>query len=96
MKIVNHRCEDSAVLHSIDHGAVIQLCEAVHNKHEADDYFIITEVCGSYRPHRTRTNKIKEYASPAVAVTNLRTGALAYLDPERQAITIDCSLELAC
>ena len=92
MRITIHKCSNSIHLRDAIHGDVVQFCGALHNKHEHDDYFIVNEVCSTYRPERHL--KRRSYASAAIALTNLRTGSLAYLDPDREIIAIDCELQL--
>jgi len=92
MKITIHKCADSIKLDTVPEGEVVQLCGAVHNKHESDDYFIVNEVCGTYKPKSFASQR--KYNGDAIPVTNLRTGSLAYLDPDREIIAIDCALTL--
>ena len=68
-------------------GTPVRFRRAFHDKHKQDDVFIVNAVCSSYRPDDYKyTGKI--------AVTNLRTGDLAYVCPDRECTTIQAIVRL--
>lgn len=58
---------------------------AFHDKHDPDDPFIVNAVCSSYRPDKP------QYRGK-IAVTNLRTGELAYVDNDRPCERLDAEV----
>jgi len=80
MKIVNGPCCGGKELHSIKEGQTLRFANNLAQKHEPDDVFIRTEVCSSYRP---RSMSGRESCPGKIAVTNLRTGALAWVERTR-------------
>jgi hypothetical protein len=88
MRIVQAKpWRDWAPVESLKAGTPIQFEHPFHQKHEADDLFIINAVCHSYRPDD------RKYAGK-VCVTNLRTGEVAYVDRDRRCCYVKCRVEM--
>ena len=80
MKIVKGPCCGAKELHSVKEGQTLRFINNLASKHEPNDVFIRNEICSSYRP---RTTSGIESCPGKIAVTNLRTGALAYVERTR-------------
>lgn len=68
-------------------GTPIRFKSPVHDKHRLDDIFIVNAVCSSYRPEDPKYNG-------KIAITNIRTGALAYVEQRRHCAFIECYVKL--
>ena len=89
MKIVNGPCCSGTELHKIREGQTLRFINNLALKHESDDVFIRNEVCSSYRP---RTTSGRESCPGKIAVTNLRTGALAYVERTRAVEAVEAEV----
>lgn len=69
-------------------GTPIRFRHPPHDKHDPKDVFIVNAVCSSYRPERNSGYVGK------IAVTNLRTGELAYVCKERDCTSIQAIVRL--
>lgn len=68
-------------LEAFKSGTPVRFAAPFHDKHKADDLFMVNGVCGSYRPE---DHKYKG----KICVSNLRTGEIAYLDKDRRCIAV--------
>ena len=62
-------------------GTPVRFRKPFHDKHKADDLFMVNAVCNSYRPDD------RKYCGK-ICVSNLRTGEIAYLDKDRRCIAV--------
>jgi hypothetical protein len=68
-------------------GTPVRFQTAFHEKHKPEDLFIVNAVCSSYRP--------KDYKyTGKICVTNLRTGDIAYVEPDRSCVHVNCRVEM--
>lgn len=78
MRIMYNKNQQSCVrLHTVQGGVLIRFKDAFHQTNcRPDDLFIVNSVSGCYRPE-------KDQYRGKIAVTNVFTGHMSYLDKNR-------------
>ena len=88
MRIVRcgkHRCWIN--LEHVGDGSSVEFRQPFHQETCDGDVFIVTKVCSSYWPDSVCRDK--------VAVTNLRTGKISYVDAEREVVKVHAKVQLS-